>query len=190
MAAPARVPDERPAGDRRDRQAEQHEQREAAVDHAHAAVLVEVLGVLARVRAALGGEEPAGVRVPEAAQHAGGAVAVADVRAVRVALLVGVGVVLAVVGHPAHHGALDRHRAEHGEAVLERLGHEEGAVGEQPVEADGDAEAGEHVHHGQDHEVGRGHRAVPEQDDRREEGHEGEHHGGEVDALFKIGHYS
>ena len=77
--------------------------------------------------------------VPEAAQDAADAVAVADVRAVRVALLVGVGVVLAVVGHPADDRALHRHRAEHGEGVLERLGDQEGAVGEQAVEADGHA---------------------------------------------------
>ena len=38
--------------------------------------------------------------------------AVAGVRAVRVALLVGVGVVLAVVGDPVDHRSLDGHRAE------------------------------------------------------------------------------
>ena len=67
--------------------------------------------------------------------------AVADVRAVRVALLVGVGVVLAVVGDPVDDAALDGHRAEDGERVLDRLGGLERAVGEHPVEADRDAEA-------------------------------------------------
>jgi hypothetical protein len=42
------------------------------------------------------------MRVQEAAQTR----AVADVRRMGVALLVGVGVVLAVVGHPVEHGAL------------------------------------------------------------------------------------
>ena len=40
-------------------------------------------------------------------------------RGVRIALLVGVRVVLAVVGDPVEHRALHRHRAEHGEGVLE-----------------------------------------------------------------------
>ncbi len=79
------------------------------------AVLVEVGRVALPVGAAVLGEQPAGVRVPEAAQHAADAVAVADVRAVRVALDVGVGVVLAVVGDPGDHRALDGHRAERGE---------------------------------------------------------------------------
>ena len=60
---------------------------------------------------------------------------------VRIALLVGVRVVLAVVGDPVDDRALDRHRAQArrrrtrpASARLER------AVGEQPVEADGHAE--------------------------------------------------
>ena len=42
-----------------------------------------------------------------------------DVGAVRIALLVGVRVVLAVIGDPADHGSLDGHRAEAREDVLE-----------------------------------------------------------------------
>ena len=74
------------------------------------------------------------------------AVAVVDVGAVRVALLVGEGVVLAVVGDPGDHRPLDRRRAEdrqHG-ACSQRLGLE-GAVGEEAVEADRDPEPGEDV---------------------------------------------
>ena len=67
-------------------------------------VLVQLGRVALPVGLALGLEQPAGVRVPEAAQTA----AVTDVRAVRVALLVGVRVVLAVVGDPVEHRALDR----------------------------------------------------------------------------------
>ena len=63
----------------------------------------------------------------------------ADVRAVRVALLVGVGVVLAVVGDPVEDRALDGQRAHHRERALEpRVGLER-AMGQQPVEADRDA---------------------------------------------------
>ena len=77
------------------------------------------------------------MRVPEAREPG----AVADVRAVRVALLVGVGMVLAVVGDPVDHRALERHRAEDREHVLDRLVGPERAVREQPVVADRDAEA-------------------------------------------------
>ena len=69
--------------------------------------------------------------------------AVADVRAVGVALFVGVGVVLAVVGDPGDDRALHRHRAEHREGVFERLRGLEGAMGEQAVEADRDPDRGE-----------------------------------------------
>ena len=117
------------------------------------AVLVEVRRVLLPVGAPVLGEQPAGVRVPEAAQHAADAVAVADVRAVRVALDVGVGVVLAVVGDPGDHRALHRHRAEEGEEILGRLVGPEGAVGQQAVVADRDAGGGDQVHHGQDRQV-------------------------------------
>ena len=105
-------------------------------DPAHALVLVELGRVFLPVGLALGLEQPAGVGVPQAAQAA----AVSDVRAVRVALLVGVRVVLAVVGDPIQHRALDRQRAEDRERALEpRVGLER-AVGQQPVEADRDAD--------------------------------------------------
>jgi hypothetical protein len=59
--------------------------------------------------------------VPEPAQHTERPVTVPDMRAVRIALLVGMGVVLAVVGHPAHHRTLHGHRADNRERILERL---------------------------------------------------------------------
>ena len=76
------------------------------------------------------------------------------VRRVRVALLVGVRVVLAVVGDPRHHRPLDGHRAEDGQRVLRGLVGLEGAVREQAVEAERDAERGQHVHRGHDRQVG------------------------------------
>ena len=85
---------------------------EGAVDPADDRVLEQV-GREALLVAALGvDEEPAHVGVEEAAQGAAPAVAVVDVGAVRVALLVGEGVVLAVVGDPGDDRALDRRRAE------------------------------------------------------------------------------
>ena len=127
----------------REQQADEHDAEEAAADEAHAAVLDEVAGVLRALRAAVGVEQPAHVRVPEPVQRAQEAVAVADVRGVRVALLVGVGVVLAVVGDPRDDRALDRHRPERGEHVLDRLVGLERPVREQAVVADGDAETGD-----------------------------------------------
>ena len=81
------------------------------------------------------------MRVPEPGERALDAAAV-TVRGVRIALLVGVRVVLAVVGDPCHHRALDRHRAERRERVLDRLERLERAVRQQPVEAERHAVAG------------------------------------------------
>ena len=53
-------------------------------------------------------EAPADVRVQQPAQRAAQPVPVVDVRRVRVALLVGERMVLAVVGDPGDHRALDR----------------------------------------------------------------------------------
>jgi hypothetical protein len=61
-------------------------------------------------------------------------------------------------------------------------------MGEKAVEADGHAEAGHHIQHSEDREVGGRHGAVPQQHDRCEEGGEGEYHGGEVDTLLQLGH--
>ena len=80
-------------------------------------------------------EEPADVRVEEPADRAAPAAAVADVRAVRVALLVGERVVLAVVGDPGDHRAFDRGRPEAASTARTRLARLEAAVGEEAVEA-------------------------------------------------------
>jgi hypothetical protein len=61
---------------------------------------------------------------------------------VRVAVIVGEGVVLSVVGDPVDHRALHRHRAERRQRVLDRPRRVEGAMGEHPVVADRDAEPG------------------------------------------------
>jgi hypothetical protein len=55
----------------------------------------------------MGLEQPADVRVPQAAHHPAQSRAAAGVRAVGVAHFVGEGVVLAVVGHPVDHAALE-----------------------------------------------------------------------------------
>ena len=69
----------------------------------------------------------------------------ADVRAVRVALLVRERVMLAVIGHPGGHGPLDRGRAEDRQQRADRPGGREAPVGEVAVKADGHAEAGQRV---------------------------------------------
>jgi hypothetical protein len=92
------------------------------------------------------------VGVQQTPHRADDALALADVRAVGVALLVGVRMVLAVVGHPVDDRALHGHRARDGEQVLDGLGRAERAMGEHAVEADRDAEGREqvqHDHHGQ-----------------------------------------
>ena len=79
----------------------------------------------------------------------------AVVRGVGIALPVGQRVVLAVVGDPLGDGAL----AGHGPRDCPEGRHEprglEGAMREQPVEADGDAQPAEHVHGREHHEVDR-----------------------------------
>jgi hypothetical protein len=98
-------------------------------------------------------EEPAHVRVVEAAHGAAPAVAVVDVGAVGVALLVGEGVVLAVVGDPGDHRPLDRRRAEDPEQAVQPVVGLEAAVGEVAVEADRDPEPGQHVHADEEEDV-------------------------------------
>jgi hypothetical protein len=70
---------------------------------------------------------------------------VEDVRGVRVADLVAMGVVAAVVGHPADNRALDPHRTGNGEAYFQPSVGLEGPVGEQAMEPDGKAVAGNRV---------------------------------------------
>ena len=142
VSAPASVPVSSQPSANGIAEREPDEGDEAAVEQPHPAVVHQVGRVLAPVGLAVGVEQPADVRVPEP----GEAAAVADVGGVRVALLVGVGVVLAVVGDPVDHRALDRHRAGGGERVLERLVGLEGAVGEHAVVADRDPDRGDQIH--------------------------------------------
>jgi len=151
------------------------------------AVLVEVLGVAVGRGLADPVEEPAHVRVPEPGDGALEAAAV-PVRGVRVALPVGVRVVLAVVGDPGHHGPLHRHRAERGQRVLDRLERLERAVRQQPVEAQRHAVAREHVHQREHREVAPVDVRVPEQHDRGHEREEREQHRNEVGDLVCPGH--
>ena len=97
---------ERIAKPKRDRQAEQNPEHEAAVDGANDGVGEQVGRVALLIGKAVA-EDPAQMGVPEAAQRRAPALAVADVRAVRVALLVGVGVVLAMVGDPLDRRSFD-----------------------------------------------------------------------------------
>ena len=81
------------------------------------------------------------------------AAAVAHVRAVGVALLVRERVVLAVVGDPLDHRALDGRRAEDGPHRAQRPAGLEAPVGEEAVVADRHAEADRHVHDREDDQV-------------------------------------
>ena len=110
----------------------------------------------------------AGVRVPEAAQRAHHAVAVTDVRRVRIALDVGVRVVLAMVGDPVDDGPLHRQHAEVREDVAGQLVRLERTMGQHPVEADGHAEPADHVHEGEDGDVGPAEPVAPQQRDRQQ----------------------
>ena len=132
-------------------------------------------------------EQPAHVRVPEPGDRPLYAAAVA-VRRVWVALLVGVRVVLAVVGDPRHHRSLDRDGAEDRQRVLDRLVRLERAVGEQAVEAERHAVAGDHVHDRQHREIAPVDQRVPQQDDGDDEAEEREQDPGEVEPAVHGGH--
>src|SRR5450755_2010477 len=85
--------------------------------------------------------------------------------AVRIALAIGVGVVLSMISHPIQHRPLDRQRAEHGKRPLEpRIGLKR-AVREQPVKPNRHANRGQEIHDCEDCQVDRIDRSVPEQND-------------------------
>ena len=157
QTSPARPACDRAADQVADRErepeGEHHPQQVGPVDQAEQAVVVDVPAVVAALLHAEVREEPADVRVDEAAQRAERAVAVADVRRVRIAGLVGHGVVLAVVGDPLGERALHRHAAEDGEGRLERRPGLEAAVREVAVEADRRSERAEDVEAGEQREV-------------------------------------
>jgi hypothetical protein len=91
---------------------------------------------------------------------------------VRIAIFVGEVVVLAVVGHPLDHRALDRERSEDGEAVADHRSGLERAVREQAVKADCDAQARRRVSDCEQDEVDRLDEAPPAQHDRDREAQE------------------
>ncbi len=138
----------------------------------------------------MGLEQPADVRVPQARDHPAQARAVAGVGAVRVALFVGERVVLAVVGDPVDHRALQRHRAEDRERVAQPRARLEGAMGQQAVKADRDAERGQQVHDGEDRQVARPEEVVPQHHRCADHAEEGDHDGGDVDVALQTGHLS
>jgi hypothetical protein len=78
----------------------------AAVECSHEAVFDQFGCVLAGVGFALCSPQPSDMGVPEPAQGAADAGAVAGVWAMGVAVLIGVGVVLAMVGNPVRWRAL------------------------------------------------------------------------------------
>ena len=82
------------------------------------------------------------------------AVVAVSVGRVGVAGVVAKHVVAPMGGHPAGHRALNCHGAKDSENDLRRPTRSEAAVGEQPVEPDGDPKAGDHVEDESDHDVG------------------------------------
>ena len=141
-----------------------------------------------RAGLAVGAPEPGGVRVPEALQRAHGTAVLADVRRVRIALDVGVGVVLAVVGDPVDDGSLHAQHPEVGEYVAGRLVRLEGTMGQHPVEADGHAEAAQQVHDGEDGDVGPADPVAPEDRDGYSGHGEGDEDCGHVHTALKRSH--
>ena len=164
---------DRVADGERDPQGQDHPQHVEAVERPDERVVVQVAPVAPAALHALGGHEPAHVRVEEAGEapeHA-----VAPVRRVGVPLAVGERVVLAVVGHPLGHGALDRHGAQDREGRANRRVRLERPVGEQAVEPHRDAEAAQRVERRQHDHVHGADGGLPQQAHRGEHA-EGRHH--------------
>jgi len=83
-------------------------------------------------------------------------------RAVRIHVLVGVGMVLDMGGGPVQGGPLKGHRAADQEEGADPVGCLEALVGEHPVVADRDAERAENVTDHQEHQVDGGDETTPE----------------------------
>jgi hypothetical protein len=106
-AGPHGAPDRDPEPERH-RQAEQRPYREGAIDEANHRV-AEKVGSEAALAAPVGvDEQPANMGMDEPPQSAAPTGTVPHVGAVRVALLVGEGMVAAVIGDPGDHRSLDR----------------------------------------------------------------------------------
>src|SRR5215217_242277 len=128
-------------------------------------------------------EEPADMCLREALQRAAEAAVVPYVRAVGIALLVGVAVVLAMVGYPREYRPLDRDRAEDGEQAVQPAVGLEAAVGEVAMEPDGHAQPGEHVHDQEHRDVAPAQQIgpdLPADDAQRDERQGGDRSGGDA----------
>ena len=128
------------------------------------------------------------MRVPEALQALDESLAIAGVRAVRVALAVGELMMLAVVRDPADDVALDGELAEDRERVAHSAVGLERPVGEQPVVPHRDPDPREDVSHDQDRELDRPNQPVPEEDDRDDETDRRQDDAGEVGELASAAH--
>ncbi len=93
-----------------------------------------------------------------------------------------------MVGDPGDHRALDGHRAQGREEVLEALRGLEGAMGEEAMEADGYPDRRDEVHRGADREVGGADQVVPEQGDPGQRRGERQDDSAEVDGLLGPAH--
>ena len=157
----------------RNQQSQHRPKQEGARDEDEIRVGQQV-GRVALVGAALVmHEEPAHMRVPEPLDASDEAFAVVDVRRVRVARLVRVGVVAPVIGDPGDERPLDRHRAEDRQGDLEGAPALERAMSEETMEAHRHAQAGQHVADDEHPEVQEVERLAPRpytEDDGQEEG--------------------
>jgi hypothetical protein len=95
---------------------------------------------------------------------------------VRVALAVGVLVVTAVLGRPQRDRALDGHATRDHERDAQGAAALEGAVGEEPVVADGDAEDAHEIHDDGDHHITRADAPAPGGGQGEDEKQDGQHH--------------
>ena len=105
----------------------------------------------------------------------------------RVAFLVGEGVVAAVVGDPANDRALDGEAAGDGEGDAHRARRLERAMGEIAVIADGDAVAGDRVHDERDHGVVPAEAPAPGDGDGGGDGQQRDDDEGGEDPLLDAG---
>ena len=134
-----------PAAADRPAQGERHPERhdaqggERCRDRPHGRVGHQVRGI-ARGRGRVIAQQPANMRMGETAELPGQAGSV-PVRRMRVTRPVGKGVMTAVDGDPADDLALEAHRPRDSQRDPQRRRRSEAAVGEQPVEADGHAQA-------------------------------------------------
>ena len=171
------------AEEERQAEREDHPEEIEPVDPADELVVVEILPVLAALLHAEVREEPADVRVDEAADGTERSVRVSGVRRVRVAGLVRERVVLAVVGDPLRERPLHRHAAEDRERRLDRPARLEAAVREVAVEPDRRPEGADDVEAGEEREVEPVERDAPEEAHRGEDPERRDDHRDERDDL-------